>query len=115
MCLNVFVGPLHIAVLSFAEDLGDVLPVSKETGQKFSGLLFHSARGEVVIKSWVVSVGEVARRKVGFHLESVVHGHLHDVQDIEPVPVLVLGNPEKLLDGPVYSLGLPVGLGVEST
>ena len=44
----------------------------------------------------------------------VVHGHLHDVQDVEPVPVLILGYPEELLDGAVHSLGLPVGLGMES-
>ena len=28
VCLDVFVGPLHIPVLVFAEDLRDVIPVS---------------------------------------------------------------------------------------
>ena len=78
-------------------------------------LLFHSALGEVVIKSVVVSVCEVARGKIGLHQVSVVHGHLHDAQDVEPISVFVLCDSEKLLDGTVHSLGLTVGLGVEST
>ena len=63
----------------------------------------------------VVSVREVIRGKVGFHQGGIVHGHYHDVQDVEPVSVLVLGDSEKLLDRTVHSLGLTVGLGVEST
>ena len=61
----------------------------------------------------MVTVGEVLRVKVGFHQGRVVHRHVHDVQDVEPIPVLVLGDSEKLLDGAVHSLGLSIGLGVE--
>ena len=83
-------------------------------------MFLHSSVGpcelrEVVVESRVVSVREVILEKVGFHQESVVNGHFHDVQDVEPVSVLVLGDSEKLLDSAVHSLGLPVGLGVEST
>ena len=63
----------------------------------------------------MVTVGEVIRGKVGFHQGRVVHRHFHDVQDVEPIPVLVLGDSEKLLDGAVHSLGLSVGLGMEGT
>ena len=115
-----FVGALHVSVLIFAEDLGDVLPVSEETGQKLSGLFFHSFLGsckfgEVVVEGGVVTEGEVVRGKVCLQQGRVVRRHFHDVQEVEPVSVLVLGDSEKLLDGAVHSLGLPVGLGVEST
>ena len=96
-----------------------MVPISEETVQKLPGLLFHSFLGscelrEVVVEGGVVTVSEVLRRKVGFHQGCVVHRHFHDVQDVEPIPVLVLGDSEKLLDGAVQSLGLSVGLGMES-
>ena len=53
--------------------------------------------------------------KVGFHQWGVVHGHLHYVQDVGPVPVLVLGDSGKLLDCSIQSLGLTVGLWLERT
>ena len=64
---------------------------------------------------WVVTVGEVLRGEVGFHQGCVVHRNFHDVQDVEPIPVSVLGDSEKLIDGTIHSIGLSVGLGVEST
>ena len=83
-----------------------------------SGLFFHSfvgscELGEVVVESGVLTEGEVVRKKVGFHQRRVVHRHFHDVQDVEPIPVLVLGDSEKLLDGAIHSLGLSVSLGME--
>ena len=63
----------------------------------------------------MVTVGEVILGKVGLHQGRVVHRHLHGVQDVEPIPVLVLGDSEKLLDGAVHSLGLSVGMEVEGT
>ena len=41
----------------------------------------------------------------------VSEGMLNHVQDVEPIPVLILGDPEKLFDGSIHSLGLPIGLG----
>jgi len=63
----------------------------------------------------MVTVGKVIRGKVGFHQRRVIHRHFYDVQDVEPIPILILGDSEKLLDGSVHSLGLHVGLGMEST
>ena len=63
----------------------------------------------------MVTVSEIVRRKVVLHQGCVVHRHFHDVHDVEPISVLVPGDSEKLLDGAVHSLGLPVGLVVEST
>ena len=84
------------------------------------GLLFHSFLGscelrEVVVEGRVVTVSEVVRRKVGLHQGCVVHGNFNDIQEVEPTSVLVLGDSEKLLDGAIHSLGLTIGLGVEST
>ena len=83
-----------------------------------SGLFFYSflgscELGEVVIESVVVTVGEVVWGEIVFHQGRVVHRHFYDVQDVELIPVLVLGDSEKLLDGAVHSLGLSVGLGME--
>ena len=80
------------------------------------GLLLHSFLStcklrEVVVECGMVTVGEVERGKVGFHQWRVVYCHFHDVQDVEPIPVLVLGDSEELLDGAIHSLGLSVGLG----
>ena len=47
------------------------------------------------------------------HRWRVVYRHFHDVQNVEPISVLVLGDSEKLLYGAVHSLGLSVGLGME--
>ena len=58
---------------------------------------------------------DVVRGKVVFHQVRIVHCHSHDVQDVEPISVLVLGDSEKLLNCAVHSLGLPVGFAVEST
>ena len=66
---------------------------------------------EVVVEGGVVTVSEVVRRKVGLHQGCVVHRHFHDIQDVEPISVLVLGDSEELLDGAIHSLGLSVGLG----
>ena len=82
------------------------------------GLLLYSVlssceSGEVVVEGGVVTVGKVERGEVGFHQWRVVHRHFHDVQDVEPIPVLVLGYSEELLDGAINSLGLSVGLWVE--
>ena len=82
------------------------------------GLFFHSflgscELGEVVVESGVVTEGELVRRKIGFHQRRVVHRHFHDIQDVEPIPVLVLGYPEKLHDGAIHSFGLSVSLRVE--
>ena len=63
----------------------------------------------------MVTVGEVVRGKICFHQGRVVYCHFHDVQDVEPIPVLVLGDSEELFDGAVHSLGLSVSLGVKST
>ena len=84
------------------------------------GLFFHSflgscELGEVVVEGGVVTVGEVEWGKIVFHQWRIIYRHFHDVQDVEPVPVLILGDPEKLLDSSVHSLGLPFGLGVEGT
>ena len=84
------------------------------------GLLLHSFLGacklrEVVVEGGVVTVGEVVLGEVGFNQWCVVHRYLHDIQDVEPIPVLVLGYSEKLLDGAIHSLGLSVGLSVEGT
>ena len=82
------------------------------------GLLFHSflgscALGEVVVEIGMVTVGEVIRGEIGFHQGRVFHRHFHDVQDVEPISVMVLGDSEQLLDGAIHSLGLSVGLVVE--
>ena len=50
-----------------------------------------------MIEGGVVTVGDVIRGKVGFHQGRVDHRHFHDVQDVEPIPVLVLGDSEKHL------------------
>ena len=66
-----------------------------------------------MIEGGVVTESEVVRGKVGFHQWRVVHRHFHDVQDVEPIPVLVLSYSEELLDGAIHSLGFSVSLGVE--
>ena len=71
--------------------------------------------GEIVVEGVVVTKGEVVRGKIGFHQWCIVYRHFHDVQDVEPVSVLVLGDSEKLLDSAIHSLGFSVDLGVEST
>ena len=68
-----------------------------------------------MVEGGLVAVGELERGKVGFHQWRVVYRHFHDVQDVEPIPVLVLGYPEELLDGVIRSLGLSVGMRVKST
>ena len=62
---------------------------------------------------WVIAKGEVVRGKVGFYQWRVVDRHFHDVQDVEPIPVLIFGDPEKLFDCSVHSLGLSVSLLME--
>ena len=61
----------------------------------------------------MVTLGEVVRGEIGFHQGRVVYRHFHDVKDVKPIPVLVLGDSKKLFDGSVHSLGLSVGLGME--
>ena len=72
VCLDVFVSSLHIPVLVFAENRGDVIPVSQKTSSEWPGLVLYSFLGprelpEVVVENMVVSVREVIRGKVGFH------------------------------------------------
>ena len=76
-------------------------------------LLGSCELGDVVVECGVVAKGEVVRGKIGFHQWRIGYRHFHDVQDAEPISVLVLGYPEELLDGAIHSLGLSVGLGVE--
>ena len=66
-----------------------------------------------MVERGVVTESEVVRGEIGFHQWGVVDCHFHDVQDVEPMPVLVLGDSEKLLDGTVNSLGLSVSLGMK--
>ena len=66
-----------------------------------------------MVERGVVTEREVVRLEIGFHQWGVVDCHFHDVQDVEPIPVLILGNPEKLFDGSIHSLGLSVSLGME--
>ena len=94
VCFDLFVGSLHVPVLILAENFRDVIPVIQKPSYELPGLLFHYALGycklpDVVIESVVVAVGEVVLRKVGFHQVRVVYCHLHDVQDVDPIYLLV--------------------------
>ena len=83
-------------------------------------MLLHSFLGscelrEVVVESVVVAVSEIVRGKVGFRQRGVVHGHFNDVQDVEPIHVLALGDQDELLDGFIHHLGMPIRLGMKGT